>query len=128
MKMTDSKYFLDSSVWLAYFKGEIKESKRFVEGNNLLLSSSISLFEIKRRLLQEGFSKENVQKHLNFMKNKSIIVETDQELFEEAAETSIALKLPAIDSVIYTSANKQKATLVTSDSHFENVKDVQFLQ
>ena len=44
--MTASK-FLDSSAWLSYFYAEGKEIKEYIESEDLLFTSVISLLEIK---------------------------------------------------------------------------------
>ena len=44
--MTDSK-FIDSSAWLSYFYAENQEIKDIIESETLILTSCISLFEIK---------------------------------------------------------------------------------
>ncbi|RLF42935.1 MAG: hypothetical protein DRN29_10775 [Thermoplasmata archaeon] len=120
MKGKDSK-LLDSSAWLSYFFGQSKEIRKIVESEELLYTSVISLFEIKRKFLREGIDGEEL---LNFIKERSIIVELNEKIAEEAAEISFKKRLHAIDSLIYTSAKDINAILVTGDKDFEGIDNV----
>ncbi len=125
MKMTASKLFIDSSIWLAYFLGFHPSASEIIEQKNVsLLTSLLSLFEIKRRLLQEKYSADQINNILAFIKLQSTIITLSEELCAEAAERSILLKLPAIDALIYTSAKKNNALLITTDSHFKGLENV----
>ena len=53
--MTDFK-FLDSSIWISYFFDGLY--KEIIDGDNALLVSSLSLFEIKKKLIKEKISNE----------------------------------------------------------------------
>ena len=122
--MTESRYFLDSSTLVSYFFAENEEIKSIVDNTNVLFTSIISLFEIKRKLLRDNVEKNKVMEILSFIKEKSIIIKIDQDICEKAAEISIEEKIPAIDSLIYTSSSINNAILVTLDSHFKNLEKV----
>lgn len=127
MKMTGSRYFLDSSVWISYFFAENEEVKGVIDSNNVLFTSVISIFEVKRKLLRDKTEKIRVSGVLSFIKEKSIITKLDQDACENAAEISIAHKIPAIDSLIYTSSLANDSILVTEDSHFKNLEKVKLI-
>ncbi len=59
---TKDKYLLDSSAWLAYFYGENKQVADYIESELILLSSSISLLEVKRKLKVDKISVERIAK------------------------------------------------------------------
>ena len=120
--MTESRYFLDSSAWVSYFFAENEEIKSIVDNTHILFTSVISLFEIKRKLLRDNVEKSRLMEILSFIKEKSIIIKLEQDICEKAAEVSIEEKIPAIDSLIYTSSSTNNATLVTLDSHFKNLE------
>ena len=64
--MTDSK-LLNSSVWLAYFYAENNEIKSIVESSIILLTSSISLFEVKNKLIRDKTEDIKAQNSINFI-------------------------------------------------------------
>ncbi len=41
-KMTDTKIFLDSSVWLGYAIGNIPETKKYIDGKDAILFTFIT--------------------------------------------------------------------------------------
>ena len=51
------------------------------------------------------------------------IVEVDASLALEAAELSLELGLAMADSLIYATARRHEATLVTADADFEGLPD-----
>jgi predicted nucleic acid-binding protein len=46
MRRTEFK-LLDSSIWLAYFFAEREVVKELIDSNEILYTSSLSLFEVK---------------------------------------------------------------------------------
>ena len=124
MNLTDSKYFLDTSAWISYFFAENKEIKNIIENPSLLLTSVISLFEIKRKLIKENLKQDKIANVLSFIKERSIIVKLEQNICEKAADTSIKEKLHATDSLIYSSAIINDSILVTLDLDFKNLKNI----
>ncbi len=122
MKKTEYK-LLDSSAWLSYFFATSTLIKRIVESETVLYTSVISLFEIKRKLLRDGFNKnfEDVQ---DFIKSRSIIINLDETISQHAADISFSHKLHALDALIYSTAETMNAQLVTADSDFESLNDV----
>jgi predicted nucleic acid-binding protein len=127
MKKTGSKTLIDSSVWLLYLFAESTRAKEIIEREGLLLTSVISLFEIKRKLIRNSYGHEQINKSFECIKQRSIIVELSEEICEEAANLSVKLDLPAIDSLIYTSAIKNNASLITADNDFRGKKNVEMI-
>ena|SRR3989344_1132522 len=123
----DSKLLIDSSVWVLYFFGENKRVKEIIEQENFLLTSIFSLFEIRRKLLKEKYNEEKISKIISFIKTRSIMSELTEEICISAATNSVELVLPAIDSLIYTSARKSNALLITADNDFRGIKDVEIV-
>ena len=125
--MTESNYFLDSSAWISYFFAENEEVKGIIDHNTVLFTSVVSIFEVKRKLLREKVEKIRVSGVLSFIKEKSIIAKLDQDVCEKAAEISLTHKLPAIDSLIYTSSLANNSILVTGDNHFKNLEKIKLI-
>ncbi len=122
MKKTECK-LMDSSAWLSYFFATSTMIKKIVESETVLYTSVISLFEIKRKLLRDGFNK-NFKDVLGFVKARSIIINLDEAISQHAADISFSQKLHALDALIYSTAKTMNAQLVTADSDFENLGDV----
>lgn len=122
MKKTECK-LMDSSAWLSYFFATSTLIKKIVESETVLYTSVISLFEIKRKLLRDGFNK-NFEDVLGFIKARSIIINLDEAISQHAADISFSQKLHALDALIYSTAKTMNAQLVTADSDFENLDDV----
>ena len=125
--MTDSK-LLDSSAWLAYFYGGSEEIKSTIESDTLLLTSAISIFEIKNKLMKDKIDSIKLKNSLEFVKKRSLIVDIGCEIGEEAVETSIKNGLHTVDALIYASALKNNSLLVTFDRDFDGLKNVLILK
>ncbi len=124
MNQIDSKYFLDSSAWISYFFAQNREVKDIIDGSYSLFTSSISLFEIKRKLIRDRLDASKISAILSYIKEKSIIIKPEQNICEEAADISIKEKLHSIDSLIYISSQINNCILVIADNDFKNLKKV----
>ena len=122
--MTDSK-FIDSSVWIDYlYNGKWRE---VIESEKIILTSSLSIFEIKKKIAVSKQKEDEIKKIIEFIKKRSLIIPIDDSIAEEAAELSIKNKLGAIDSLIYTSAIKNNSELITLDNDFRGLEKAKIL-
>ncbi len=123
--MTDSELF-DSTIWLDYLiKGNFKEE---IEQEKIFALSSLSLFEIKRKLLKiKEIEKKEVEEKISFIKSKSIIINIDEKIADKAAEIAEEKKLGAADVLIYTTALINNLTLVTLDNDFRGFDKAKIL-
>ena len=121
--MTDIKC-LDSSAWLAYYFAESEETKNIIESVLPLITSTLSLFEIKKRLL---ILKKDPQELLEFIKNRSRIQVPDTTIVEKAAELALKYKLGAIDALIYATSVINNAELFTGDNDFRSLEKVKMI-
>lgn len=126
--MTDSKFFLDTSCWLAYFFEENPDAREIIEKENIILTSTISIFEIKRKLLRDKLDNQKIETALKFIKTRSILVDLTLNIAEAAATISAEKKLPATDSLIYASAQQNKALLITGDNDFRGLSEVKIIK
>ncbi|MDD5148174.1 MAG: PIN domain-containing protein [Candidatus ainarchaeum sp.] len=118
--MTDSKLFLDSSVWLGYFLGNLPEAKNIVDSQeNILLTSIISIHEICKRLKTLGKTEKETGSAIRFIEDNSIIVNLNKEIAINAVNCCAKYKLHTIDSLIYSSARAMETIFVTADSDFK---------
>ena len=121
MSMTDSK-LVDSSVWIAYLtNGKYND---IIDAEEILLISAISLFEIKRKLIKNKIPSDAINKSMDFVRKRSLILNLDAELAEKAADISEKHELAAVDSVIYATALMNDAALFTLDNDFRGIDKV----
>ena len=123
--MTDSELF-DSTIWLDYFiSGNFKEK---IEKEDIFLLSSLSLFEIKRRLLKIGeLKKSEIERKMHFIKGKSIVINIDEKIAERGAEIAEEKDLGAADAIIYATALMNNAVLLTLDNDFRGISNVKVI-
>ena len=119
--MTDSR-LIDSSIWLDYLsKGYYKE---ILESDEIFLLSVLSLFEIKKVMIKNKILDKKIEKSIDFIKKKSLVIPINNFLAEKAVKISIEKNMATVDSIIYTSAIENDATLITSDNDFRDLKNV----
>ena len=124
MNLTESRYMLDSSTWISNFFAENKEIKTIIDAPNIHLTSIISLFEIKRKLMRDNLETKKMSTILSYIKERSIIAKLEQNICERAAEISLTYKLYAIDALVYTTSLINNCNLVTRDNNFQNLDKV----
>jgi predicted nucleic acid-binding protein len=123
--LTDSELF-DSTIWLDYLiKGNFKEK---IEQEEIFAISSLSLFEIKRKLLKnKELKRKEIEEKMSFIKSKSIIINLDERIAEKASEMAEEKNLGAADAIIYTTAILNNAILLTLDNDFRGFDKVKIL-
>ena len=81
MSRIGERVLIDSSAWLSYFLAENDLSKKFIEdGNHLLMTSVLSIFEIKRKMLVKNAEDSKIKEFLNFIKARSILIELNDNI------------------------------------------------
>ena len=61
---------------------------------------------------------------MNFLKQRSNIIDVNTKIAEKAIEIYIEYKLATIDSIIYASAISNNAILITRDNDFRGLPNV----
>ena len=123
--MTDSK-LMDSSVWIAYLVDS--SFSEVFESDKILFLSVLSLFEIRKIFTKQKIALEQITKSIEAIKKRSFLINVDANISELAAEISGRNKLPAVDALIYASALKNNAELVTLDNDFRNLEKARILK
>src|SRR3989344_628424 len=119
--MTDTK-LLDSSIWLAYlFNGNHKD---IIDSGEIHLLSSLSLFEIKKKLTKNSFHPTKISRSIDFVKKHSLILPVTGEIAEHSVEQAVEHDLPLADAIIYTTALLQEAMLITLDYDFKGLQNI----
>ena len=121
--MTDIKC-LDSSAWLAYHFATSTEIKEIIDKEGMIITSSLCLFEIKKKLL---LLKQEWQQFLKFVKERSSIIIPEIEIVEKAAQVAVDKKLGAMDALIYATALLKDAELITGDNDFRGLEKVRII-
>jgi predicted nucleic acid-binding protein len=127
--VTDFKSFLDSSIWLGYFLGNIPKAKNAVESQeHILFTSVISLHEIYKRLKGLGKTEKEIEQAITFVEDNSIIVNLNKEIAISAAECCSKYDLHTIDSLIYSSAMQIETIFLTADNDFRNLPKTKIIE
>lgn len=124
-KVIDSK-FIDSSVWIACVTK--KSYSEIIDSEERLFLSVLSIFEIKKKLIKDNITRIEIEKNMKFIKEKSIIMIPTIEIAEKVVEISYEKDMPAIDSIIYSTALLNKIKLLTLDNDFRGLENVEILE
>ena len=123
--MIDSK-LIDSSVWIEFIiNGNYTE---IINKEEIFILSTLSLFEIKKKLMKLNYETIDITKGLDFIKQKSNLIEPDEKIVESAVELSIKYNLGTVDAILYSTANIHNAELVSLDNDFRNLPNAQVLK
>ncbi len=121
--MTDIKC-VDSSTWLAYALASSKQAKTIIEGDGLLVTSVLSIFEVRKRLIQ---LKRDPEAFIKFVYERSKVLVLTADIAEEAANLSFEKNLAAMDALIYATSQSCSAQLVTADNDFRGLSNVMII-
>lgn len=123
--MTDSSTMVDSSVWLEYIvNGKCAE---YINNNKHLVVSALTFFEIKKKMILKDYAEEDIQKALEFVEERGLIIAVDEKIATKAANMIRDKKISMADAIIYTTARIQNIPLLTLDNDFRHLPHVQVL-
>lgn len=126
--MTDSRLFLDSSVWIGYFLGDLPESKKAIDSpESILFTSIISVHEVLKKLEERGMDEKEAEQAIKFMEENSIIVNLNRETARNSVDCCFKYGLHTIDSLIYASSMGLDAVFVTGDKDFNKTPKTRIL-
>lgn len=113
---------MDSSGWVEYLADRPKAEQfaRYIEGRDPLLVSAIEVYEVYK-VIRRDLSEERAVEATSALR-RATIVPVDESLALEAADLSLELGLAMADSIIYATARRHGATLVTADADFEGLE------
>ena len=118
---------VDSSGWLEYF-ADGPNAEFFapaIEDTDHLLVSTINLYEVFKRVLQQ--KGENQALQAVALMHQGQVLEINAEIAIAAAKLSDQYKLPMADSLILTTAQTYNATLWTQDADFKGFADIKYI-
>ncbi|MET0850111.1 MAG: type II toxin-antitoxin system VapC family toxin, partial [Candidatus Rokuibacteriota bacterium] len=116
-----SLILVDSSGWIEYLADRPK-ARRFspyIEGREPLLVSAIEIHEVYK-VIRRDLSEERAMEAVSALR-RATIAPVDEPLALEAADLSLAHGLAMADSLVYATARRFQATLVTGDADFQGL-------
>ncbi|MBI1973878.1 PIN domain-containing protein [Candidatus Micrarchaeota archaeon] len=115
---------VDTHAWIEYLEKNEKVKTRIE--SNPLETPTIVLTELVRTLTRKGLLKDDIGRVISIVKEKSTVLDLDDEKAERAGWISVKEGLKIADSIIYSYATPDKP-LLTGDSHFKGKPNVLFL-
>jgi len=93
----------------------------YFEGREPLLVSAIEVYEVYK-VIRRDLSEEKALAAVAAMR-RATIAAVDEALALEAADISLSHGLAMADALVYATARRHGATLVTGDADFEDLPD-----
>jgi toxin FitB len=118
---------VDSSGWLEYITSDSKADlfAPYLVGERPVLVPTIVLYEVRKILLER--QPKTVADLFVSEALRRTVVPVDQEISLSAAVIGTQHELPMADALIYATAERNGAELVTSDAHFKGLARVTLL-
>jgi predicted nucleic acid-binding protein len=117
---------IDSSGWIEYFSGgPLAGSYADLLEMELIVTPTVVLYEVYKIIRREHSEEAGL---LAVAKLKATrLVELDESLALSAAEISLERGLAMTDAIVYATACREAAELVTSDADLANLPNVMYL-
>lgn len=125
-----TKFFLDSSAWIEYLDGSDSGAHVcYLLEKEHTYTSTLSLAEIGAHIHAKGM---NPEKQLSFIERMSTIIPPSLETAKQAGplRNTHRKKKPCfctMDALIYLQAQETNAVLITKDTDFEGLSQVEAL-
>lgn len=117
---------IDSSVWIEYlFNNKFHE---VIDSERVLHASSLSLFEIKKKLLKEKVDHQKMMTAISFVKKRALVIPPAASIAEMAADYATKHHLAAMDALIYATAVASQSDLITCDNDFRGLAGVSIVK
>jgi len=114
---------VDSSGWVEYLADRPRADAfaPYIEGREALLASAIQVYEIYK-VIRRDLSEERAVEAVSAL-HRATIDPVDASLALEAADLSVAHRLAMADALIYATARRRAARVVTLDTDFEGLPE-----
>lgn len=114
---------VDSSGWIEYLADRPLADRfaPYLEGREPLLVSAVAVHEVYR-VIRRDLSEERALEAVTALR-RATVAPVDESLALEAADVSLAHGLAMADAIVYATARRHGATLVTGDTDFEGLPD-----
>ena len=121
---------IDSYGWIEYFSDgplACKYSKHIENASKKnFFTPTIVLYEVYKRIKKTRNEQTALVAYAHIVVNTTIVPLTKR-ISLEAAEISLSEGMSMADAIIKATANLTQSTIVTSDKHFKDKKDVIFI-
>lgn len=122
---------IDSFGWIEYFGDGPLANKygSYIENTikDRYLTPTIVLYEVYKKIKKERTEEKALWASAYISANTEII-HLNERIALEAAEISLVQGLHMADAIIVATADVFKAKIVTSDPHFEGLKNVELIK
>ena len=118
----------DTSAWLMLTRGPTQQVKEIIDSDAIIIISTITLFEAKRKMQRDGVPMTKLNKTMSFIRYSSRIIDVTKDIAETAADLSVKHELSTADAIMYATALSKQAELITGDSDLAGLKGVKFIQ
>ncbi len=115
---------LDTYAILELFSGSRigLQVKELIENEDEILISSLTIYEAGT-FLERRYGKEMSEEYLRSIEDHWSIVDVDREVARSAISLKMRFKLRMSDCLIYASARKNNARIVSGCKHFRSISD-----
>jgi len=112
---------IDSSVWINYFfeKDKKNKSAHYIQSQENVYIPTLVLSEVYKKIKKSVNESEALTAIIQL--KKRILVPLDEEIALVAGDVAIEYKLAMADSIVYATALRFKAKLVTADNDFRGL-------
>ena len=119
---------VDSSGWIEYLAARPKadEFAAYIEGNEPLVTSVIQVYEIYK-VVRRDISEERAIESVSALR-ATRIEPLAESLALEAADISLEHGLAMADAIIFATAIKHEADIITADADFEGLPGVTLIR
>lgn len=120
---------IDSWAWIEYLRGSKpgEKVKEYVEDEVDVVVSTINIAEVYRWILR--YYDERVAEEIRIaIGERSMIIEVSEEIAVQAAHIKHDKGWGLGDSIIYATAKREGAKVLTGDPDFKGLDDVIFLR
>ncbi|HYY91045.1 MAG TPA: type II toxin-antitoxin system VapC family toxin [Candidatus Dormibacteraeota bacterium] len=116
---------MDSTGWIEYFRKGPKAARydRYVTAPlETILTPTIVLLEVYRKIKKDKGEEKALEAHAHLEGTRTVPLRSDIAL--AAADFGLKTGLGTVDSIIYATARRYDADLITSDHHFQGLPGV----
>ncbi len=119
---------VDSSGWIEYLAGRPKADlfAPYIEGSEPLVSSAIQVYEIYK-VVRRDLSEERAIEAVSALRTTTI-EPLAEGLALEAADVALEYGLAMADAIIFATASRHEAELVTGDADFDGLPRVTLIR
>ncbi len=119
---------VDSSGWIEYLAARPKADKfaPYIEGGEPLLTSVIQVYEIYK-VVRRDISEERAIESISAL-HATRIESLAESLALEAADIALEHGLAMADAIIFATARKHDAEIITADSDFDGLPGVTLIR